>query len=309
MIIGASSYIGWYLSEALAQHGMVIGTYYHTPKLPQHPNIFPLALDVRDAGQVKAIIARYHPTDIVNLAGYTMPDCCEDHQAEAHALNVTGPNNIVTGSRQCAARIIHISTCYVFSGDKPPFSQCYSEDDLAEPVNVYGKTKLLGERAILEYPKGIVCRVSHVYGPRKAHHAPSIFTTAYDALRHNHHFDISSQNIITPIYLFDLINLLIEILGSNVQHGLFHVAGPEITTKLEFAQKMCDVWNFDRELIQLVNPTMKRAKRPLNSCLNTQRVRDTFPCTFRTITEALLEVRSNLLPSKYEEPPWVEKTD
>lgn len=98
---------------------------------------------------------------VVHCAGHRSPDYCETHREEAMALNAVAPARLARLARQRGARMIHISTDYVFPGTTPP----YREDDPCQPVNVYGESKLEGERRVAEAdPAACILRIGALYG-------------------------------------------------------------------------------------------------------------------------------------------------
>ena len=294
LVIGASGYIGWYLTAALAERDAVVATYRSNPIVPKGDSIRAVRLDACDRDQVRAILSDRRPETIVNLAAATMPDWCETHRPEAYKANVRIPENLVAFAGTCNARIVHLSTCYVFPGDLPLGSPGYREADVPAPVNYYGLTKLIGERVIQGYPRGIVCRLTHVFGPRLNHHEPNIFTKYYDDLDAKRPVAVLGKpHVIKPLYIKDAVDFLERIVGSDLQSGLFHCAGLDSLTKVEFARKMCDTWGFDPSLIVPAATGDKRAKRPTNSCLDITRAISTLGFHPRTVDEALQDIKKS----------------
>ncbi len=114
--------------------------------------------DFHDPEQIAGIIRDERPRTVINAAAETRVDWCEDHQAEATLVNGTAVEAAANAARQVGARFIHFSTDYVFDGRKPS----YLEDDEPAPINAYGRSKLLGEQAVLA-AGGLVLRTSWVY--------------------------------------------------------------------------------------------------------------------------------------------------
>jgi len=119
-------------------------------------------LDISDYDRVAIEFERLLPTAVINCAATTDVDWCEDHPDEAFRVNVEGAFNIARACKHIAARLIHISTDYVFDGMR---NLPYKEDDTPSPISVYGKTKLEGERAVFEEnPESVVVRTSCLFG-------------------------------------------------------------------------------------------------------------------------------------------------
>jgi len=120
--------------------------------------------DITRRDQVVAVVRAVHPDAIVNCAAYTAVDRAETDRQAAHAVNAGGAQILAELAKECGAFLVHISTDYVFDGRKP-VPQGYAEDDPAEPVNWYGRTKLAGEQAIREVgPRHAILRTAWLYG-------------------------------------------------------------------------------------------------------------------------------------------------
>ena len=118
-----------------------------------------------DVCSPRAVLDVVRPADVVvHLAAMTLVDLCEERPEDAHAINSNGTLNVVEAARHAGARTIYLSTDYVFDGTKDGE---YSEDDLPRPLNVYGTSKLEGERHTLQDPENLVIRTSWVFGEGK----------------------------------------------------------------------------------------------------------------------------------------------
>ena len=122
-------------------------------------------LDITDLEAVQAFVAKEKPYAIVNCAAYTAVDACEEAELLAYRINAIGPRNLAIAAKQNNAKIMHISTDYVFAGDadKP-----YREFDIPAPQSVYGATKLAGENFVKEFAdKYFIIRTAWLYGDGK----------------------------------------------------------------------------------------------------------------------------------------------
>jgi dTDP-4-dehydrorhamnose reductase len=121
-------------------------------------------LDITDPAGVDAFVKKIRPDVIVNCAAFTQVDDCEIKQKAARRVNVEGPGNLSASARRYGAQLIHISTDYVFDGQKPPPGP-YMETDAPGPLSCYGRTKLAGEQAVLRHAGGfIILRTAWLYG-------------------------------------------------------------------------------------------------------------------------------------------------
>ncbi|MEW6063667.1 MAG: dTDP-4-dehydrorhamnose reductase [Bacillota bacterium] len=151
MLTGKNGQVGWELQRTLAPLGQVVALGRQD-------------LDLADPGQIRERVREIKPDIIVNAAAYTAVDRAEEEPELALALNGTVPGILAEEAKRINATIIHYSTDYVFDGDK---ETPYTEEDEPNPINIYGKTKLAGERAIqaVGVPH-LILRTSWVYGMR-----------------------------------------------------------------------------------------------------------------------------------------------
>ncbi|MCU0627585.1 MAG: dTDP-4-dehydrorhamnose reductase [Gemmatimonadaceae bacterium] len=121
------------------------------------------AMDIADESSVLAVIRAHQPDIIVNAAAFTAVDDAESRPEDAHRANADGPAILARAARECGARIVHVSTDYVFDGRA---GRAYRPDDAAHPLNVYGQSKRAGELAVLQHggAAATVVRTSWLYG-------------------------------------------------------------------------------------------------------------------------------------------------
>ncbi len=151
LICGGNGQLGWDCQRVFGKENEIEA--YDFPEL-----------DITNRERVFAVISGFMPDVVINCAAYTQVDKCETEQEIAWAVNVDGPGFIAEACKSINATIVHISTDYVFDGTKePPLS--YSEVDKVNPLSVYGKTKLEGERKIAQITENhIIVRTAWLYG-------------------------------------------------------------------------------------------------------------------------------------------------
>ncbi len=121
-------------------------------------------LDITREDDVRALVANIQPAVIINAAAYTQVDRCETEQEAAWAVNVTGAGNLAQSARDCGALLVHISTDYVFDGEKT-CPDTYEETEPTAPLSYYGRTKLESERAIMNATDNhLILRTAWLYG-------------------------------------------------------------------------------------------------------------------------------------------------
>jgi dTDP-4-dehydrorhamnose reductase len=235
-----------------------------------------------------------HMNWIVNCAAYTAVDKAEDERDKAFAINEKGPENLADISNEINAVLINISTDYVFPGDadKPLF-----EDDVPSPINIYGESKLMGEKAIEERCRNYyIIRTAWLYGKHNKNFVYSMLDlfSSRDTVR------IVSDQWGSPTYTKDLARAIISIIkfesskSSNRSYGIYHFTNEGKTNWYCFAEEIyniaCELGLIKRKVtIEPISsheyPT--KAKRPKYSYLSKDKIKQTFVPHIRSWEEAL----------------------
>ncbi|HEX9614728.1 MAG TPA: dTDP-4-dehydrorhamnose reductase [Bacteroidota bacterium] len=223
-------------------------------------------LDLTRKSDVKSLISSFQPDVILNAAAATNVDWCETHREEAWNVNVHGVEHLVEGARKVGARLIHVSTDYVFDGKSAP----YSETDKPNPINYYGKTKLAGENAIriADIPSAIV-RTVVVFGSGQ-HVKRNFALWVIESLTRGEAIRCVNDQFSTPTFVGDLAHGIIKI-GELEKSGLYHISGSERISRYDFGIKIAAAFNLDASLIAPV-PTSElhqAAPRPQDTTLIT----------------------------------------
>lgn len=214
----------------------------------QHYNAIALShadLDITDRESVAKTISRLRPDLIVNCAVLGVDECEHDPRG-AQAINVDGPAALAEAAETCGASIVHFSSNYVFAGDREVF---YTVDDQAVPVNVYGKTKLAGERAVVaRCTRAFIIRSSWIFGPGKG----SFISTVHQRLMRGERVRAVSDVWASTTYLLDLVQRLAEIV-SRRKFGTHHVVNDGVCSNESFAREAASIVGADETLIEAVS--------------------------------------------------------
>jgi len=218
-------------------------------------------LDITDQSKVKEIISNYKPNVVFHCAAYTKVDKAEEDKDACYNVNVNGTKNIVEAARNINAKVVYISTDYVFDGTK---EDSYTEEDKTNPINYYGYTKLMGEHEVQTLEDYLIVRISWVFGINGSNFVKTMLKLSED----KDELNVVSDQIGSPTYTEDLAKLLIDMVVKN-KKGIFHVTNEEYCSWYEFAKYIFEINNIDIK----VNPILTenyptKAKRPLNSKLN-----------------------------------------
>jgi dTDP-4-dehydrorhamnose reductase len=232
-------------------------------------------LDIADAGAVDNVFERLRPDLVINCAVIGV-DACERDRELAERVNVDGPANLATAAAKTGASILHCSSNYVFSGRRHP-RQPYTIEDDPDPINVYGATKVAGERAVLERcDRAFIVRTSWVYGPGKS----SFLGTVAADLRRGVRVQAIADTWASTTYVEDLARRVRQIVGRGT-HGTYHVVNDGVCSYESFAREAGSLAgvpaNVAEHLIEVVSEaSMQRpAARPAWTamrCLLSERI-------------------------------------
>jgi len=233
-----------------------------TARLPGATALTRYDLDLCDPDAVEAALAKHRPDLVVNCAAWTLVDDAETHEAEALAVNGTAVRQLADACRPLAARLIHVSTDYVFPGDA---TEPYSEDAPVGPVNAYGRTKLAGERAVLGYEHGYVLRTAWLYGA----HGPNFVKTIIRLEAERDTLDVVDDQRGQPTWTGDLADQVVLLAGSDLAPGAYHATNCGETTWYGLAREVFTLLGADRSRVR---PTTSEAfprpaRRPAYSVL------------------------------------------
>jgi len=200
---------------------------------------------------------------VINCAAFTAVDEAESRRELALAVNRDGPRFLVQALRPLGVPLVHISTDYVFNGTK---DGAWEEEDPTDPINFYGRSKLDGEREVLDYELGTVIRTSWLFG----HGGKNFVDTIAGKLRAGETLDVVDDQHGRPTSTPALAQAILKLLRVGGR-GLFHFCQPPTTTWCGLARVIAQVLDLPAERI---HPTTtdrfpRPAKRPVNSVLST----------------------------------------
>lgn len=262
LILGASGQVGGHLYDALAQHHLRVQGTYRTFALENLHQ-----LDVRDAERVQNLLSEIRPTVVYVPAALGNADWCETHPQESYAINVTGLANVARAAQQIDAKLVYFSSDYVFDGTAGP----YRENDLACPICEYGRQKVLAEHYLaLQHPNSLIIRTTVVYGWERQD--KNFVQRLREVLGRGEHLRVPHDQIGSPTYAPDLAEATIELVRKGAT-GVFHVVGPELANRYEFATEAARVFGLDENLIDAVTTKelAQTAPRPLRAGMRVEK--------------------------------------
>jgi dTDP-4-dehydrorhamnose reductase len=263
LLTGANGQVGWELRRTLSSLGEVVV-------------LDSKAMNLADADAVSQRVREIAPSIIVNPAAYTAVDKAETEVERARAVNAVAPGILAEEARKLDALLVHYSTDYVFNGSG---TTPWREDDACDPLNVYGTTKLAGERAIQASGcRHLIFRTSWVYGARGSNFLLTMRRLMHERLE----LKIVADQIGVPTWCRDLAEATAQVLSQTSacgfdQWGVYHMTNGGETSWHGFAEAIQTLGETSAHLLPIPGsdyPTP--AQRPLNSRLNNDRLEKAF---------------------------------
>jgi len=286
LVTGASGLLGNKIVERTKNDFMV--NPLHKTK-PVHSNS--LKLDITDAVEVLNLFSKLKPDVVIHTASETNVDKCETEKEHAWKINVEGTRKIALACTKANAKLVYISTDYVFDGEKG----FYIEEDKPNPINYYGVTKLEGENQVIHHCKNYaMLRTSVLYGrhPWKQNFA----TWTINQLKQNKEITVVEDHYNTPTLADNLAETIIETIQKDLQ-GLYHASGSQRISRYEFARQIAKTFNLDPNLIKPIKMSQLTAwiaKRPKDSSLNTDKIQKQLKAKPLNITEGLNKMKDEV---------------
>lgn len=218
--------------------------------------------DITDFKSTENFINKYLPDVVIHCAAYTAVDKAEDEPELCYKVNSEATKNIAEICKEINAKLLYISTDYVFDGTKDGF---YEVDDETNPINVYGKSKLLGEIAVQKIlKKYFIVRISWVFGE----HGNNFVKTMLRLGKDHKEINVVSDQYGSPTYAADLAPLLVEMIKTD-KYGIYHATNEGVCSWAEFAEEIFKIANMDIKVNYIrTKDYQAKAKRPLNSRLS-----------------------------------------
>jgi len=241
-----------------------------------------LKLDISDFNNVNKYISSIKPDVVINCAAFTKVDLCEDEIELAYKINSIGPKNLSICCEKVNAKLVQISTDYVFDGKN---KNLYREDDITNPQSVYGKSKLLGEKYVQDFcSKYFIIRTAWLYGDGN-----NFVNTMLKLSESKDEINVVNDQIGTPTSTVDLAKVILKLIYTE-NYGLYHGTNKGYCSWYDFAKKIFEIKKIDIK----VNPInseeyISKVKRPQYSVLDNFLLRIINLDEFRNWEDALYE--------------------
>ena len=259
LITGSSGILGLELSNRL-------GELFDVLALPKSSrNKF---LDITDLDMMYNIFKKFDPDFVINCAAFTNVDLCESNKQIARNVNVKGLMNLLKCMSK-KSKMIHISTDYVFDGKHGN----YKENDMKEPINYYGKTKLEADNLLMGSNSNYLIIRPNVLYSSNLNESNHFLSWVINSLKDRKEINVVNDQLSNPVYVSDLVEVVLSSLFVEY-NGVYHFGSEDIISRYDFALLISKIFNLDENLVNPIKTCdLKQiAKRPLKSFLNCNKI-------------------------------------
>lgn len=249
-----------------------------------------IQLDVSNKLEVSRVLEKYNPDIIINCASFNNVDGCENNKKKARAVIFEGLQNLILNSRKDSI-LIHISSDYIFKGDKDR----YLESDSPDPLNYYGRLKLESENLLRSSNRSYLILRCNVVFSHILDNKSNFFAWVYKNLKNNKEISVVDDQISNPTPV-ELLAKVIEtsiILKSN---GIYNVGTSDPISRYDFALKICNCFNFDKLLLKKIKSSNlnQLAKRPRNTFLDIEKTSKALDIDIYSLDYYLKNIRDKI---------------
>ena len=233
-------------------------------------------MDITDKDQVMKVITEYRPDVIFHCAAYTAVDKAEQDVETCYKVNVEGTKNITDASLAVGAKLVYLSTDYVFDGTKEGY---YTEEDQVNPQSVYGKTKQLGEEEVKRNPNHFIGRISWVFGINGSNFIKTMLGVSenLEKLGKPDEVSVVMDQIGSPTYTVDLSKVLVKMVQTD-KYGTYNITNEGFCTWAEFTEYFYAINNRATKVNAVTTPEYYGAKphapRPENSKMSKDKLEE-----------------------------------
>lgn len=261
LITGASGQLGQALKEELQEkHELILTVSKQATRKEKDKNIKYRQMNLLSKAEIKQVISEERPEIIINGAAFTAVDLCEEKEEEAYFINGLAVQTLVEEAAFCKASFLQVSTDYVFSGKN---TQPYLPDEKAEPLSIYGKTKLAGEQFALQYDKTFVVRTAWLYGEGN-----NFVKTILRLSKEKEEIRVVDDQYGSPTSAAVLARILSALIQTKA-YGIYHGVCKGAASRYEFAKEVLSYTDSKMKLIPVSTEEYPLpAKRPLYAVLD-----------------------------------------
>ena len=263
LVTGSAGLVGQQVVKYLSKSNQVFSCYNESK--PEYGDS--VKMDLKNYEMISSVLTEIKPDVVIHLGAMTGVDLCEKEKTSASEINTKATEIIAKECSKLNSFLVYVSTDYVFDGN---FGM-YKEDDVANPLGFYGKSKLEGEKAVQNFSTNwCIVRTSTPFGlhPTKK----SFPMWVIENLQKQKQIDVLIDQFTSPTYIPNLSRMLIEISERRIT-GIIHVAGASKTSRYQMASMVSDKLNLDGTLLKQISMNKMKwvAQRPKDSSLDVSR--------------------------------------
>lgn len=272
LLFGSKGLFGINFINCYFEKYQILATFWQNPPNKKIKNVNFRQVDIRNKNQVQELIKENNCDIVVHAASLGDVDYCQKHQKEAYQTNVDGTQNIANACAKKQKKLIYLSTNAVYNGQNPP----YSEKSRPNPINQYGLTKFLGEKAVKRICQDfMILRLNTMYGWHSKNERHNPATWIIKSLKNKKRIKIVDDVFNNHLYVVSAVNVLDEIINNWQTREIFNIAGRNCLSRFQFAQDIAKVFGYRPSLIEKVDSsyfTKNLTPRPKNTCFDTKKM-------------------------------------
>jgi dTDP-4-dehydrorhamnose reductase len=261
LVTGASGQLGTDLCEVLRDSELIPLT---------HEDI-----EISDMSSVKQAFNKYKPDIIVNTAAYVRVDDCEDEKEKAFQVNSLGARHVAVAAQELGARLVHLSTDYVFGGEAELRTTPYTEFDTPVPLSIYGKSKLAGENLVRHFClRHFIVRASALFGVAgSSGKGGNFIETMLRLARERDELKVVNDQVFSPTYTRDLAQKMAQLITTEY-YGIFHITNKGVCSWYELAAEILKLAGVKTLVVPITSDQYpQKARRPRYSVLDNYHLR------------------------------------
>ena len=227
-------------------------------------------VEITSMDSVKDVFAECQPDIVINTAAFHRVDDCENEVDKAFRVNALGVRNVAVVAQEFRARLVHISTDYVFGGEPEPSTIPYTEFDIPVPPNVYGRSKLVGESLVRHLcSRHFIIRSSGLFGIVESSVKRGNFVeTMIRLARERDELRVVNDQVFSPTYTRDLAKKIVQLMQTEY-YGVFHVTNKGMCSWYEFTREILGLAGLNTPVVPLTSDQyLQKARRPRFSVLD-----------------------------------------
>jgi len=232
-------------------------------------------IEITDMGSVKQALEKHQPDVIINTAAFHRVDDCETEQDKAFLVNALGARNVAVAAQELRAKLVHLSTDYVFGGEAEPRTIPYTEFDAPVPPNLYGKSKLAGEKLVQHLcSRHFIVRSSGLFGVAGASSKGGNFVeTMLRLAKERGKLRVVNDQVFSPTYTKDLARKIVQLIETEY-YGVFHITNRGTCSWYEFTKEILRLAGLKTPVVPITSDEFpQKAKRPSFSVLDNYHLR------------------------------------